>query len=291
MSASVGQFAAVRLRPGLNGFPLPDLAHVEHHFGLWPILPLDELLDPLAGETAEHAADLCRPHEVMHGQNHSRHTTRHLTRGQEPRHTSHMTSAGQMMTPDPAIWHQLRPGGPWYKIGKRSAHRVKECENCGQQFMGRYQARFCSVSCRARGRWQGDGVSYHGRHSRVYHARGHAADQVCIDCGEPAHEWSQVHGTTGAEPDHYEPRCRSCHRDYDLDLLPRGERHGCAKLTAAQVAEIRALWESEQVPGHVHRNGCGHSVEWTLTALAARFGIARSAVHRIVRNVTWRAAL
>lgn len=210
-------------------------------------------------------------------------------------------SDGLPAIPDPAIWYQRRPGGPWYEIGKQSAHHVKACETCGQQFMARYRARFCSRSCQAKGlksgftvgashpMWRGDEASYTAVHKRVYVARGPASAQVCVDCGEAAQEWARVHGTAGTQPDHYEPRCHPCHRVYDLSLLARGERHGCAKLTAAQVAEIRALWESEQVPGHRHGGGCGHTVQWPLTALAAHFGVTRSTIHRLVRNISWRA--
>jgi hypothetical protein len=53
----------------------------------------------------------------------------------------------------------------------------------------------------------------------------------------------------------------------------RGERHGCAKLTAAQVADIRAQFR----PG----------VD-TYTAVGQRYGVNRSTIRRIVEGVHWR---
>ena len=39
---------------------------------------------------------------------------------------------------------------------------------------------------------------------------------MCTDCGGPAAQWSQVHGTDGTDPiAHYQPRCRKCHSKYD----------------------------------------------------------------------------
>jgi len=55
---------------------------------------LDELLYPLAADT-EHCPNLLGADEMVHGKNHSLDATRHLTRGQCPRNTSHMTSAAE----------------------------------------------------------------------------------------------------------------------------------------------------------------------------------------------------
>jgi len=69
---------------------------------------------------------------------------------------------------------------------------------------------------------------YGTTHDRVRRDRGPARDQVCIDCGNPAHHWSYDH----EDPDeqmsrfgrsysldnaHYWPRCRSCHTHFDND--------------------------------------------------------------------------
>lgn len=78
--------------------------------------------------------------------------------------------------------------------------------------------------------------SYQAAHSLVRDARGRAGDLACVDCGDPAAEWSHVaecceheqwsrpnrQGATGdlsaycpANVMHYEPRCRGCHKRYD----------------------------------------------------------------------------
>lgn len=49
---------------------------------------------------------------------------------------------------------------------------------------------------------------------------------------------------------------------------PRGEQHGCAKLTAANVIEIRASSESQ-------------------TALAARFGVTQAAINYVILRRSW----
>jgi hypothetical protein len=88
---------------------------------------------------------------------------------------------------------------------------------------------------------------YVARHERVYRARGKASQHPCADsCGRRAKHWSQIHGTTGLNPEHYEPRCVRCHDAYDGIKLPglggtaTGEAHGSAKLTEARVRGIFA---------------------------------------------------
>lgn len=81
---------------------------------------------------------------------------------------------------------------------------------------------------------------YSTRHSRVLAARGRASEQKCADCGNGAAEWSQRHGTDGAAPADYDPRCHRCHQVYDGAGAKRGELHHNAKLTEAQVREIWA---------------------------------------------------
>lgn len=56
---------------------------------------------------------------------------------------------------------------------------------------------------------------YYKKHRAVYKARGSASDQDCVRCGDPAQEWSQIKGTTGDDPDDYQPMCCSCHQKYD----------------------------------------------------------------------------
>jgi hypothetical protein len=57
------------------------------------------------------------------------------------------------------------------------------------------------------------------------------------------------------------------------DRVPRGERHGSAKLTEAQVIEMRRLYDA---------GGIG------TRPLAARFGVSRPTAREIVRRVIWK---
>lgn len=75
--------------------------------------------------------------------------------------------------------------------------------------------------------YKGEDVTYSGIHMRLKRERGNAADHLCVDCGDPAQDWSynnrgeverrdSKHGCpySGDVMD-YDPRCRSCHREYD----------------------------------------------------------------------------
>jgi hypothetical protein len=61
---------------------------------------------------------------------------------------------------------------------------------------------------------------------------------------------------------------------------PFGDHHWNAKLSDADVREIRRLWESCLRPGHRHSRWCGCA--WTQGTLASRFGVARSRITTIV---------
>ncbi len=75
--------------------------------------------------------------------------------------------------------------------------------------------------------WKGELVSYDGAHERVRAERGSARGHSCVDCGEPAVDWSYVGGAedeqvdteTGCAysptPAHYAARCRPCHWRFD----------------------------------------------------------------------------
>lgn len=62
-------------------------------------------------------------------------------------------------------------------------------------------------------------------HQNVRKLRGSARDQFCIDCGEPADEWSYQGGDPHEEAsltgpyslsvEFYAPRCYKCHRAFD----------------------------------------------------------------------------
>ena len=59
----------------------------------------------------------------------------------------------------------------------------------------------------------------------------------------------------------------------------RGERVGTAKLTAEQVAAIRAEYQSSPA---------GKRSETSLSAIARRFGVTFQTVHKIVRGQRWK---
>jgi NAD-dependent SIR2 family protein deacetylase len=54
--------------------------------------------------------------------------------------------------------------------------------------------------------------AYVKRHNKVYNARGSASTRKCVGCGKQAKDWSEQHDSPGT----YRPRCRTCHRRYDL---------------------------------------------------------------------------
>lgn len=69
-------------------------------------------------------------------------------------------------------------------------------------------------------------LSYHAAHTQVSKIRGRARHHQCIECGNPARQWSYDHidpdeleSPTGlqysVDPDHYDPRCMTCHRTFD----------------------------------------------------------------------------
>lgn len=69
-------------------------------------------------------------------------------------------------------------------------------------------------------------AKYRSAHSRIARDRGKARNYLCVDCGAQAHHWSYMHtdpdelvSDTGQpyslSPDHYEPRCASCHAIFD----------------------------------------------------------------------------
>jgi hypothetical protein len=55
---------------------------------------------------------------------------------------------------------------------------------------------------------------------RIIHRRkrrydGKASEYECVDCGDPARDWSFEHDTDPWNLDNYVPRCRRCHALYD----------------------------------------------------------------------------
>lgn len=91
--------------------------------------------------------------------------------------------------------------------------------------------------------------SYDTRHDRLRRARGKARVHACVDCGGPADEWSQVHGTDGlnVETD-YVPRCKKDHHAYDRGNWDEGIRkRDVTNISAAATAENKKRWQD---PAH-----------------------------------------
>ena len=84
------------------------------------------------------------------------------------------------------------------------------------------------------------------------------------DAKGPTHAWAVSRDRMSTGDRHY-ARTRP-------ELLPRGERHGCAKLTENDVRAIRAEYA---VGGTQQR------------ALAGKYGISRTTVREIVNRHTW----
>lgn len=126
--------------------------------------------------------------------------------------------------------------------------------------------------------------TYVGVHAHLRDNRGPASAHKCVTCGERARDWSYLGGDPGErrdpvtgclfslDYDRYVPRCRPCHRAMD--------GVGSKRLTAAQVADIRARHVPGRQAGHGVRSG-------NTAALAAEFGITKQYVGQLT-NGKWR---
>lgn len=86
---------------------------------------------------------------------------------------------------------------------------------------------FRDVMKERNGAYAKDAPKYGAAHARVREKHGPVTDHTCIDCGATAREWSYNHTDPNeliddrfgvpysASPDHYSPRCISCHRKFD----------------------------------------------------------------------------
>lgn len=77
--------------------------------------------------------------------------------------------------------------------------------------------------------WNPD-IGYRSLHHRLERTRGNANTHPCVDCGQPAREWSLRHDALHVVIDHnarvfsrdladYEARCAACHKAYDFAAL------------------------------------------------------------------------
>lgn len=112
-----------------------------------------------------------------------------------------------------------------------------------------------------------DEPGYNGAHYRVRVHRGDACNYECVDkCGKTAQQWSQIRGTTGFDPEHYEPRCKSCHNKYDW------RTGNYAKITPEKASEIKDLYAT----GSYYQRELGDM-----------FGLTQSTISSIVNNKIW----
>ncbi len=115
---------------------------------------------------------------------------------------------------------------------------------------------------------QAAAASYDVWHHRVAKARGAASGYACVDCGQPAREWSTVNPYSGDIRARFQPRCRKCHRRYDGAV---GEGNPRAKLTTGKVRQLRA----RRADGLTYRQ------------LATEFGISDVSAWAAVNGKTW----
>jgi hypothetical protein len=150
-------------------------------------------------------------------------------------------------------------------------YQPKRCPVCGTLTMIRRGHRSCSRACGyqlARAARQVSSPSYDAWHRRVNKARGPANGYACVDCGNPAQDWSTVNPFSQDIQARFQPRCRSCHRYYDGAV---GEGNPRAKLTSEKVRDLRA----RRADGLTYRQ------------LAAEFGISDVSACAAVDRKTW----
>ena len=153
----------------------------------------------------------------------------------------------------------------------QSKYEWKQCPVCGALAMIRRDHRSCSRACGyelARVARQAASPSYDVWHKRIKKARGPASSFACVDCGEPAQDWSTVNPASDDVQSRFQPRCRKCHRYYDGAV---GEGNPRAKLTGRTVRDLRA----RRAEGLTYRQ------------LAAEFGISDASACAAVNRKTW----
>ena len=153
----------------------------------------------------------------------------------------------------------------------QSKYEWKQCPVCGALAMIRRDHRSCSRACGyelARVARQAASPSYDVWHKRIKKARGPASSFACVDCGEPAQDWSTVNPASDDVQSRFQPRCRKCHRRYDGAV---GAGNPRAKLSDDKVRKLRA----RRTEGLTYRQ------------LAAEFGISDVSACAAVNRRTW----
>ena len=101
---------------------------------------------------------------------------------------------------------------------------------------------------------------------------------TCEECGQVrTTQWALIKGRSySRRREDYRELCVRCHSQYDKG----GELSVSAKLTAAQVVEIRRRYK----PG---RSGRGGLKEGSTRALAQEFGVSHTTIRKIVAGLKW----
>jgi hypothetical protein len=153
----------------------------------------------------------------------------------------------------------------------QSKYEQKYCPVCGALAIIRRDHRSCSRTCGyqlARAARQAANPSYHVWHKRVKKTRGPASGYVCVDCGEPAEDWSTADPASDDVRVRFQSRCRKCHRYYDGAV---GEGNPRAKLTDERVRQLRM----RRAEGLTYRQ------------LADEFGISDVSAYAAASRKTW----
>ena len=118
--------------------------------------------------------------------------------------------------------------------------------------------------------------TYFTKHARVKSIRGSASQHLCAaGRGRQARDWATIRGRNGLDIFlDYMPLCVGCHQEYDGQRAhrARGSASGKAKLTEAQVTQIKAALRSGQ----------------TVASIARAFGRAWPTIDGIKSGRTWR---
>lgn len=123
---------------------------------------------------------------------------------------------------------------------------------------------------------------YKRNHMRVYRARGRATEHLCTDCGSPARQWAQLHGTDGSDPCNYAPMCVSCHNSYDADV--KGARISAALVGHTVSDEVRAKLSEA---GKGRKQSTAH-VEKRASVLRGKKRAPFTDAHRAALRAAWK---
>lgn len=116
------------------------------------------------------------------------------------------------------------------------------------------------------------GIEYDRRHRAQFRREGKANQFFCVDCNRRAADWSQIHDTDGLSSDDYDPRCRSCHKLYDMTDDVRENISIARSLTKSW--PICRWGHDRRLPGNTMKSGrcaeCNREIK-----RAMRLGISR----------------